>query len=158
MRRFVFCSFVFLLTSAALWAQTRASAAPTAPTAASPVGVWLNEEKDGRIEVYEQAGRLFGRIVWIDPAQVTDPKTGQPKTDTENPDPNLRSRPLMGLVILRDFTAKGPGKWEGGTIYDPNDGKTYRCLMALTSADVLSIRGYIGFSWIGRTTTWTRVR
>jgi len=122
------------------------------------VGLWLNEEKDGHIEVYEQGGRLYGKVAWIIPGQANDPKTGKPKTDTENPNPQLRNRPLIGLVIMGDFVPKGSGRWEGGTIYDPNDGKTYRCLMTLSSPDVLSIRGYIGFSWIGRTTTWTRVR
>lgn len=139
-------------------AGLRAQAPPTGAPALSPIGVWLNEEKDGRIEVYAQGDRLFGRVVWVHPDQALDPKTGKPQLDVENPNPALRSQPVLGLVIMRDFTLKAPGQWEGGSIYDPNDGKTYSCLMRMRTPDVLDIRGYVGFSWIGRTTRWTRVR
>ena len=50
----------------------------------------------------------------------------------------------------------GGNTWAKGTIYDPEDGKTYKCKMTLTDPKTLGVRGYIGISLIGRTTVWTR--
>ncbi|MGC4020942.1 MAG: DUF2147 domain-containing protein [Cyclobacteriaceae bacterium] len=78
-------------------------------------------------------------------------------TDEKNPDPALRTREVIGLVILKDFEADKEGKvWENGTIYDPREGKTYSCKMTLKDANNLSIRGYVGVSLFGRTETYTR--
>lgn len=119
------------------------------------LGKWLNEDKDAHIEIAKDAGKYFGKIVWLrDPI---DEVTGKPKLDDENSDVALQSRPILGLVILKDFTFDGEEEWEDGTIYDPKNGKTYDCYMKIDDAGILKIRGYIGFSWIGRNTYWTRV-
>ena len=120
------------------------------------LGKWLNEDKDAHIDVYKDAGKYFGKIVWLD--EPNEPSTGQPKLDDENSDVSLQSRPVMGLVILKDFIFDGDDEWEDGTIYDPKNGKTYSCYMEFDEEGVLKIRGYIGFSWIGRSTYWTRVQ
>ena len=86
-----------------------------------------------------------------------DEVTGKPKVDDENPDPALQDRPIIGLVILKDFEFDGEEEWEDGTIYDPKNGKTYSCYMHIDEEGVLKIRGFIGFSWIGRSSYWTRV-
>jgi len=78
--------------------------------------------------------------------------------DRENPDPARRNQPILGLVILRDFAFVKDGLWENGMIYDPENGKDYKCKMTLESPDVLNVRGFIGISLIGRTDTWTRVK
>ena len=49
-----------------------------------------------------------------------------------------------------------PGKWNGGWVYDPESGSTYKAEMQLNGPDVLKLRGFIGMSWFGRTETWTR--
>ena len=74
----------------------------------------------------------------------------------ENPDEALRDRPILGLQIMSDFEYDGNDKWKKGTIYAPDDGKTYKSKMSL-SEDVLKVRGYIGISMLGRTEEWTRV-
>jgi uncharacterized protein (DUF2147 family) len=120
------------------------------------LGKWLNEDQDGHIEVYQEGEKYFGKIVWLkDPI---DEVTGKPKVDDENPDPALQDRPIIGLVILKDFVFDGDEEWKDGTIYDPKNGKTYDCYMHIDEDGVLKIRGYIGFSWIGRSSYWTRVR
>jgi uncharacterized protein (DUF2147 family) len=119
------------------------------------LGKWLNEDKDAHIEVYKDAGKYFGKIVWLN--EPNEPATGRPKLDDENSDVSLQSRPVMGLVILKDFIYDGDGEWEDGTIYDPKNGKTYDCYMEFDEDGILKIRGYIGFSWIGRSSYWTRV-
>ncbi|MFO7615524.1 MAG: DUF2147 domain-containing protein [Bacteroidales bacterium] len=119
------------------------------------LGTWLNEDRDAHVGIYKENGKYFGKIVWLkDPI---DEVTGKPKLDDENSDPELRKRPVMGLVLLKDFVYDGDGEWEDGTIYDPKNGKTYSCYMSFGDENTLKIRGYIGISWIGRNTYWTRV-
>ena len=115
-------------------------------------GIWLNEEKDAKIQIYKaRDGKFYGKIVWL-----RDPiKNGKPKTDEKNPKENLKQQPLVELVILKGFEADG-NTYEDGTIYDPQNGKTYDCKMTY-KGKTLAIRGYIGLSLFGRTTIWERI-
>ncbi len=61
----------------------------------------------------------------------------------------------MGLLILKGFRFDGK-QWVDGTIYDPDNGKTYKCNITMQDKNTLFVRGYIGISAIGRTTTWKR--
>ncbi|RYZ89709.1 MAG: DUF2147 domain-containing protein [Moraxellaceae bacterium] len=119
------------------------------------MGTWLNETGEARIEVYKCNGdKLCGKIVWL-----KDPlRDGKPKTDLNNPDEKQRSKPILGMVMMRDFEHDEGNKWDDGTIYDPKNGKTYSCNITMINADKMEVRGYIGFSMIGRTQTWTRVK
>jgi uncharacterized protein (DUF2147 family) len=121
------------------------------------LGKWLNEDQDAHIQIYQESGKYYGKIVWL--KEPNEPDTGLPKLDDENSDESLQSRPIMGLILLKDFVYDGDDKeWEDGTIYDPKNGKTYDCYMNFDEEGTLKIRGYIGFSWIGRNTYWTRVQ
>jgi uncharacterized protein (DUF2147 family) len=62
---------------------------------------------------------------------------------------------IPGPPLLWGFKYKGANKWEGGKIYDPNNGKTYSCKMTL-EGNTLKVRGFVGISLLGRTTIWTR--
>lgn len=119
-------------------------------------GVWLVEEKDAHVEIAPCGDKLCGRIVWLE--EPLD-EHGEAERDDENPDPSLRGRPLMGLQILEGFAPQPTpkGLWTGGTIYDPNNGKTYKCHISKKDEKTLKIRGYIGISLIGRTAYWTQV-
>ena len=121
------------------------------------LGVWLNEDKDAHIRIYKESEKYFGKIIWL--KEPIDEVTGEPKLDDENEDPDLRTRPVMGLMLLHDFEFDGDEEWKDGKIYDPKNGKTYSCYMEFRddTRDNLKVRGYIGFSMIGRTTYWTRV-
>ena len=129
------------------------------------LGVWATDpEGDGgqaHIEIYLEGDRYFGKIVWLsEPLYLEgDPHgpAGEAKVDTENPDEALRSRPIAGMTLMRDFRYKGKGLWHKGTIYDANNGKTYKAKLRLSDDGALKVRGYIGFSLIGRTEEWTRV-
>ncbi len=120
------------------------ASAQTSP-ADAVLGTWLSADKDGKVQIYKQGNKYFGKLVWM--------KT--PRKDTENPDAKLRSKDLQGVVLLNNFEYNGK-TWEDGTIYDPKNGKTYSCIIKKKDANTLDIRGYIGISLIGRTTTWTR--
>ena len=120
------------------------------------LGKWLNEDQDAHVQIYKEDGEFCGKIVWL--KEPIDTLTGLPKVDDENDDPVLAQRPVMGLVILKDFIYDSDDdEWEDGTIYDPKNGKTYDCYMNFGEDKSLKIRGYIGISWIGRNTYWTRV-
>ncbi len=126
------------------------------------LGQWLNGKKTAHIEIDKANGKYFGKIVWLkEPTYPADDKkgmAGQPKVDRENPDPSLRKRPILDLVILRDFVYAGGNRWEQGRVYDPENGKDYKCKMTLTSPDTLEVRGFVGVSLFGRTETWARVK
>ena len=116
------------------------------------LGKWLTAGGKSVVEIYKCDDAYCGKIVWL--KEPLD-KDGKEKLDTKNPDESKRNRKIVGLQILSGFKYKGENKWEGGKIYDPEKGKTYKCKAKL-EGDNLKIRGYIGFSLIGRTTTWTR--
>jgi len=120
------------------------------------VGKWLNEEKTAQVEIFKVKSQYYGKIVWLE--TPNDSITGLPRTDKENPDPALKSKPLLGLVNLKGFVFDGDDEWEDGTIYDPKNGKTYSCRMEFETPKNLKIRGYIGISLLGRTTYWTPVK
>lgn len=84
-------------------------------------------------------------------ADTKDGLAGQPEIDRLNPDPEFKTRPLIGLNMLEDFGYSGGNVWKGGTIYDPDNGKRYKCKLTLTDPNHLEVRGFIGFSFIGRT-------
>lgn len=125
------------------------------------VGLWLTEGGKARVEVVRGNDGYDGRIVWLKepryPADDPQHMGGQPKVDRENPDKSLHGRPIIGLPLAQDFHYAGDNRWEGGSIYDPESGKTYRCKMTLLSDGTLKVRGYVGISLFGRTTVWTRV-
>lgn len=117
-------------------------------------GVWYNTEKDAKVKIVERAGQYVGEIVWL--KEPIDEATGKPKTDKNNPDEKLQSVPVLGKLILEGFTYEGKGVYVGGTVYDPKNGKTYSCKMTLKDNNNLDVRGFVGFSLLGRTAKWTR--
>ncbi|PYF72641.1 DUF2147 domain-containing protein [Pedobacter nutrimenti] len=118
------------------------------------VGQWVNASGEAHIEIYKKSDKFYGKIVWL--KEPKDEK-GNPKTDVKNSDESLRTRPVMGLELLRDFVYDN-GKWTDGKIYDPKSGKTYSCNITDKGNGTLNIRGYIGISLIGRTEVWKRVK
>lgn len=117
------------------------------------LGVWFNEEKDAKIEVYKEDGKYFGKVIWL---KTPNDAKGKPKTDIENPDPKLKSRPRLGLIVLTNLDYKAGNKYVKGKIYDPKSGKTYSAQAELANPKLLKLRGYIGVSLVGRTSEWTR--
>lgn len=122
------------------------------------VGVWLNEDKDAHVEIYNQGGKYFGKIIWL--LHPNEDNATTPNLDDKNLDASLRSRPVMGLQLLTDFVFDGDDEWEDGKIYDPKSGKTYSCYIEFDDDNKgeLKVRGFIGVSLIGKTTYWTRVK
>ncbi len=130
------------------------------------LGTWLTgaEGKEmAKVKVHLEDGEYTGRIVWLQYPEFREGDEpgmeGKPKVDLKNPDPELRSRPVLGMVILDSFRYQ-PGKkwpWVGGSVYDPENGRTYRARMRLEEDGTLRIKGFVLIPLFGRSTIWTRV-
>ena len=110
------------------------------------VGAWLTASSKAKVEVSKENNKYNGKIVWLKNPTYQD---GKVKVDKNNPDKSKQSVPLMGLNMLKGFVFD-KDEWEDGTIYDPDNGKTYSCYIKYRDGK-LDLRGYIGISLIGRT-------
>jgi uncharacterized protein (DUF2147 family) len=112
------------------------------------IGNWLTEPRDGIIQIsLARGGNYEGRIVG---------GAYPGRRDEKNPDVNERAKMLRGQIILRGLHYDGDGKWSGGTIYEPDSGRTYKCSVELAAPDSLKVRGFIGISLLGKSQTWAR--
>lgn len=121
----------------------------------SVVSIYKGKSEDG-----EDSNKYYGKIIWLKQANDDD---GNPRKDVNNPESKLRSNTVKGLVIIKDMEFdEVDGKtitWEGGTIYDPNNGLEYSFEAEINKKDedIMNGRGFIGVSLFGRTDTWTRL-
>lgn len=138
------------MTLARLAAATTLAAAIASPAlAADPVeGLWLVEAGSAKIKVAPCASdktKMCGQVAWLKMAGAKD---------ANNPDASLRSRPILGMLMIRDFKSAGPGKWTGGKIYDPNSGKTYGSKMSANPNGTLKVEGCVAV--VCQAQTWKR--
>ncbi|MBI4594802.1 MAG: DUF2147 domain-containing protein [Candidatus Tectomicrobia bacterium] len=124
------------------------------------LGLWHTPDKDSKIEIFICGDYYCGRIAWLqEPDYPPDDKggmAGKPQIDRNNPDPHLRTRPLINLNILEGFIYMGDNLWAKGNIYNPEDGQFYKGKMKLATPSRLEVRGFIGISLFGGTSVWTR--
>jgi len=121
----------------------------------SPVGLWKtiddNSGKPGGLIRIEQDGHYQGKIekIFPDPGEDANPKC----VKCEGP---RRNQPVIGLVFMWGLTKQGD-EYQGGEILDPKTGKIYRAKLRLEDGGKkLNVRGFIGFSLLGRTQVWHR--
>ncbi len=120
------------------------------------LGLWEPSNGKVRVKVEKIADKYYGKIVWL--REPIDPVTKAPKVDKNNPDASMQKVPLKGYRMLKDFVFDENKEWSGGTIYDPENGSTYNCVIKLKDDNTLDIRGYIGVKTFGRTDVWKRVQ
>ncbi|MEJ7693259.1 DUF2147 domain-containing protein [Daejeonella sp.] len=126
-----------------------------AQSADAVLGVWQSGHGSVRVRIFKTGENHNGKIVWL---REENDEAGKPKTDQNNPSESQRNQPLIGVEALSDFTYKGAGVWEGGTVYDPRSGKKYSCKLSISESGALEIRAFMGISLIGMTQVWTRVK
>jgi len=118
------------------------SAFPAVADNSTPFGEWATKGVGSIIDVHacaDDSALLCGTIVWL--WDDVD-KNGAPYLDDKNADPNLRSRPMVGLEIMRGFKPKGDGKsWIDGTIYNPEDGRNYSASFRLRGPGTAELEG-----------------
>jgi uncharacterized protein (DUF2147 family) len=132
----------------------------TAVSAMGPTdGAWFIDGTGVAVQIFDCSGLLCGRIIWLEKARDT---AGRLARDNRNPDPVFRQRPLCGLTVIQGLQPAGlqPAgldHWNSGSLYNPDDGKTYRISAELRSADRLVARVYLGVPLFGETKTLLRV-
>jgi uncharacterized protein (DUF2147 family) len=116
-------------------------------------GVWVTQDDEtgkqkSEVRLYRQDGKLYGKIEKLllpeDKGKVCTACSGAEK-----------GKPIEGMLILKGLRQAGQ-TWEDGTILDPKSGKVYDCYVELVDDNTLKVRGYLGFSLLGRTQTWKR--
>lgn len=127
--------------------------ASAAPAIQAAQGVWADEDGKSNIEIAPCGQYLCGRIVWL--AEPTD-GNGQPKRDQNNPDPALRSKPIMGLTILKGLQPHEGDSQLKGFVYNAENGKVYDIYLDPQGA-TMSVEGCFAMFLCG-SQTWTRVR
>lgn len=119
------------------------------------IGQWRTiDDNSGKarsvVQIYEDSGRVYGKIV-----ELLDPdKQGAVCEQCQGAD---KDQPVVGLVVIKGLKADGD-QYNDGKILDPESGKLYKCYIELEDPDLLKVRGYIGFSVVGRTQYWHRVK
>lgn len=119
------------------------------------VGTWKTiDDGDGieksHVELYEVDGKLHGKII-----EILEGAEGDTCVPCKG---DRKDKPLVGMEIIWGMKNK-KGTYDGGKIFDPASGKEYKCKISIgENKDELDVRGYIGFSLIGRTQTWYRVK
>ncbi|OFY57178.1 MAG: hypothetical protein A2Y87_03335 [Bacteroidetes bacterium RBG_13_46_8] len=141
MKKNLFFVIVLLFSTGLLYAQ-----------ADKVLGYWLTEKKGSQVRIFKATdGKFYGKVDWLE--------DDRERLDTNNPDANLSKQKVLGSLILKGFKYNESKKqWEGGTIYDPENGKTYTAFMWFEEdLSTLHIKGYVmGMKFIGRQTLWTR--
>ena len=116
-------------------------------------GLWITQDdetgkKKSEVLIYQENGKLYGKIVRLllpeDQGKLCEKCKGREK-----------NKPIAGLVIVKDLILE-EDTWEDGTIMDPKSGKVYDCYLNLEDANTLKVRGFLGFSLLGRTQIWKR--
>src|SRR5688500_2491279 len=85
------------------------------------IGVWIAGGGKGHIQIFKQNGKYYGKILWL---RNPKEKNGEVQLDRKNPNPALRTKPIIGTLLLKDFVYKN-GEWTDGVIYDTAVGKEY---------------------------------
>ncbi|MCS7205301.1 MAG: DUF2147 domain-containing protein [Leptospiraceae bacterium] len=123
--------------------------------AQTPVGLWRNiDDETGKpkaeIEIFEENGVLYGRIV-----KLLNPSEPNPKC--KKCPGEFKDKPIEGLRIMWGLKKTG-NEYTGGKILDPNNGNIYSCKMELVEPNKLKVRGFLGVSLLGRTQYWYRIK
>ncbi|MAX71177.1 MAG: hypothetical protein CMC76_08765 [Flavobacteriaceae bacterium] len=134
---------LFVAFSTQLFAQTESEI----------IGKWESDKKDVQIEIFKKDGKYYGKYLWGKEIVESDGKTS--KKDTENPDPKLRSRNVVGITSLTGLTWNGK-EYTNGKIYNAPSGDTYSCKIWIKE-NKLYLRGYLGISLLGQTATFHRM-
>jgi len=116
--------------------------------ASDPFGVWRHPDNGSLVRTYKCGGGLCAKVI-----KVRDPS----RKDVHNPDPDLRARPIEGIVIMNGASKTGANTWEG-RLYNTRDGKTYSGVVTLKSPQKLELEGCVMGGLFCKGVTWSRVR
>lgn len=101
------------------------------------------------VEVFSKSGKIYAKVVEV--LDLAHKNSLCQKCAGED-----KNQPILGLTIIKGLSKDG-SEYNSGEILDPKNGKLYKCALSLETKDKLKVRGYIGFSLLGRTQYWHRV-
>ncbi len=119
------------------------------------IGLWEPSNGKARVKIEKIGTKYYGKIVYL--KEPIDPATMAAKLDKNNPDESMRNVPLKGYRLLKDFIYNEKDEWKEGTIYDPESGSLYSCVINMKDENTLDIRGYVGVKALGKTDVWKRL-
>jgi uncharacterized protein (DUF2147 family) len=116
-------------------------------------GTWITQDDEtGRqkseVLIYKENGKLYGKITKL----LLPEDEGKKCVNCKGKN---KDQPIEGMVIIKDLTLEDDA-WEDGTILDPKSGKVYDCYIGFQDSNTLKVRGFLGFSLLGRTQIWKR--
>lgn len=152
---------IFVVISICVFAVVFSSGAVKAEN--EIIGIWKTVADEGsdkgkaksHVEIFEKDSAYFAKVTKL-LLQPQDTLCDKCKGD-------LKNKPVIGMIILQDIKKTGSidaqlgEEYAGGTIMDPDNGKTYKCKLWV-KGDVLTVRGFVGFSLLGRSQQWFRVK
>ncbi len=140
------------------------AATTTSAQQGSVMGTWLTASGKAQVRIAPctdpKTGPICGTIVGLNNPSGPDGAVVAPEvaTDWRNSDPALRSRKVLGMPLIWGFKkTANPDEYEGGQIYNGENGKTYNANISLQADGKLRLRGYVGTPMFGETQYWTRV-
>lgn len=120
------------------------------------LGKWITTDKSVAVQVYQHGDDFKAKIIWID-EKLGSGLPMHARTDSRNPNEDLRKRKIMGMNILEGLRYNADTKrWENGKIYDASSGRIWDAFAELKSDGRLFVRGFWKFSWIGKTLHFKR--
>jgi uncharacterized protein (DUF2147 family) len=102
------------------------------------------------VKIYKRGGKYYGKVTRLFRKKDEDPNPRCEKCKDDDP---RKGKRVKGMVILKDLVEKD-GKYSGGNILDPKNGKVYKCKLWLEKGK-LKVRGYVGIFF--RTQTWHKI-
>ncbi len=100
-------------------------------------GIWLTANDESKIQIYKSGNGLYqGKLIWTK-------------------DQSEKAKKFHGSMILTNFKKEGETAYKG-KVHDPRESKTYNCTITMKNKNDLDLRGYVGFSLLGRTEHWKR--
>ena len=144
LKKWMVTALVGVFATALSWAQ------------GSPAGQWQTFDEDSGakkaiVQITQlQSGELIGKVIKL---------IQKPGAKCVNCDGSRKNKPIEGMTILWGLQPDGENEWDDGEIFDPHSGKTYSLKVELSDdGQTLELRGYLGFSLLGRTQTWKRIK
>ncbi|MBS8259885.1 DUF2147 domain-containing protein [Roseibium polysiphoniae] len=120
----------------------------TPTLAADATGEWARPGGSSKIRISACGSALCGKLIWLK----------SPRNDTANPDPAKRTRPLLGVQIVRSMKPTGKTNQWKGKVYNAEDGKTYTGFIQMPSANRMKLEGCVMGGLICKGETWTRIK
>jgi len=107
--------------------------------AVDPIGLWLIADGTAKVRIFPCGEAICGTVAWL--SEPLDAETGRPQTDKLNVEPQLRSRPMLGVSVILSMQRRSEDNRWIGRIYNPDDGKTYQASIEMLDGSRLKVEG-----------------